>query len=78
MVEIKIARVPRLADWWADPKTSNDCFPPWIKDLRKEKLVDNNLNMSDCLPAIEAMLQGIIIEFLTTMTFEYLGDHLSI
>ena len=31
--------------------------------------------MSDCLPAIEAMLQGIIIEFLTTMTFEYLGDH---
>ena len=75
MVEIKIARVPGLADWWADPKPSNDCFPSWIKDLRKEKLVDNKLNMSDCLPAIEAMLQGIIIEFPVTMTFEYLGDH---
>ena len=75
MVEIKIARVPGLADWWADPKPSNDCFPSWIKDLRKEKLVDNKLNMSDCLPAIEAMLQGIIIEFPKTMTFEYLGDH---
>lgn len=34
--------------------------------------------MSDCLPAIEAMLQGIIIEFPTTMTFEYLGDHPSL
>ena len=75
MVEIKIARVSGLADWWADPKPSNDCFPSWIKDLRKEKLVDNKLNMSDCLPAIEAMLQGIIIEFPVTMTFEYLGDH---
>ena len=75
MVEIKIARVPGLADWWADPKPSNDCFPSWIKDLRKEKLVDNKLNMSDCLPAIEAMLQGIIIEFPVTMTFEYLGNH---
>ena len=75
MAEIKIARVPGLADWWADPKPSNDCFPSWIKDLRKEKLVDNKLNMSDCLPAIEAMLQGIIIEFPVTMTFEYLGNH---
>ena len=75
MVEIKIARVPGLADWWADPKPSNDCFPSWIKDLRKEKLVDCKLNMSDCLPAIEAMLQGIIIEFPVTMTFEYLGNH---
>ena len=75
MVEIKIARVPGLADWWAEPKPSNECFPPWIKDLRKEKLLDSKLNMSDCLPAIEAMLQGIIIEFPTTMTFEYLGDH---
>jgi len=75
MVEIKIARVPGLADWWADPKPSNDCFPSWIKDLRKEKLVDNKLNVSDCLPAIEAMLQGIIIEFPVTMTFEYLGNH---
>ena len=75
MVEIKIARVPGLADWWSDPKPSNDCFPSWIKDLRKEKLVDNKLNMSDCLPAIEAMLQGIIIEFPVTMTFEYLGNH---
>jgi len=61
MVEIKIARVPGLADWWADPRPSNDSFPSWIRDLRKEKLVDNKLNMSDCLPA--------------TMTFEYLGDH---
>ena len=75
MVEIKIARVPGLADWWSDPKPSNDCFPSWIKDLRKEKLVDNKLNVSDCLPAIEAMLQGIIIEFPVTMTFEYLGNH---
>ena len=75
MVEIKIARVPGLADWWADPKPSNDCFPSWIKDLRKDKLADDKLNMSDCLPAIEAMLQGIIIEFPTTMTFEYLADH---
>ena len=75
MVEIKIARVSGLADWWADPKPSNDCFPSWIKDLRKEKLVDNKLNVSDCLPAIEAMLQGIIIEFPVTMTFEYLGNH---
>lgn len=75
MVEIKIARVPGLADWWSDPKPSNDCFPSWIKDLRKEKLVDNKLNMSDCLPAIEAMLQGIIIEFPVSMTFEYLGNH---
>ena len=75
MVEIKIARVPGLADWWADPKPSNDGFPSWIKDLRKEKLVDNKLNMSDCLPAIEAMLQGIIIDFPATMTFGYLGDH---
>ena len=75
MVEIKIARVPGLADWWSDPKPSNDCFPSWIKDLRKEKLVDNKLNVSDCLPAIEAMLQGIIIEFPLTMTFEYLGNH---
>jgi len=75
MVEIKIARVPGLADWWSDPKPSNDCFPSWIKDLRKEKLVDNKLNVSDCLPAIEAMLQGIIIEFPVSMTFEYLGNH---
>ena len=75
MVEIKIARVPGLADWWSDPKPSNDCFPSWIKDLRKEKLLDNKLNVSDCLPAIEAMLQGIIIEFPVTMTFEYLGNH---
>ena len=75
MVEIKIARVPGLADWWADPKPSNDCFPSWIKDLRKDKLADDKLNMSDCLPAIEAMLQGIIIEFPATMTFEYLADH---
>ena len=75
MAEIKIARVPGLADWWADPKPSNDCFPSWIKDLRKEKLLDNKLNLSDCLPAIEAMLQGIIIEFPVTMTFEYLGNH---
>ena len=42
------------------------------KGLTKEKLVDNKLNVSDCLPAIEAMLQGIIIEFPVTMTFEYL------
>ena len=75
MAEIKIARVPGLADWWADPKPSNDCFPSWIKDLRKEKFLDNKLNLSDCLPAIEAMLQGIIIEFPVTMTFEYLGNH---
>ena len=75
MVEIKIARVPGLADWWADPKPSNDCFPSWIKDLRKDKLADDKPNMSDCLPAIEAMLQGIIIEFPATMTFEYLADH---
>ena len=75
MVEIKIARVPGLADWWADPKPSNDCFPSWIKYLRKDKLADDKLNISDCLPAIEAMLQGIIIEFPATMTFEYLADH---
>ena len=75
MVEIKIARVPGLADWWADPKPASDCFPSWIKDLRKDKLADDKLNMSDCLPAIEAMLQGIIIEFPATMTFEYLADH---
>ena len=75
MVEIKIARVPGLADWWAAPKSANDCFPSWIKDLRKDKLADNKLNISDCLPAIEAMLQGIIIEFPATMTFEYLADH---
>ncbi len=75
MIEMKIARVPGLADWWADPKLSNDSFPLWIRDLRKEKLLNKKLNMSDCLPAIEAMLQGIIIDFPVTMTFEYLGDH---
>ena len=75
MIEMKIARVPGLADWWADPKLSNDSFPLWIRDLRKEKLLNKKLNMSDCLPAIEAMLQGIIIDFPVTMTFEYLEDH---
>ena len=75
MVEIKIARVPGLADWWAAPKPSNDYFPSWIKGFRKDKLANNKLNMADCLPAIEAMLQGIIIEFPKTMTFEFLGDH---
>ena len=75
MIEMRIARVPGLADWWADPKLSNDSFPFWIRDLRKEKLLNKKLNMSDCLPAIEAMLQGIIIDFPVTMTFEYLEDH---
>ena len=75
MIEMKIARVPGLADWWDDPKLSNDSFPLWMRDLRKEKLLNKKLNMSDCLPAIEAMLQGIIIDFPVTMTFEYLEDH---
>ena len=38
MVEIKIARVSGLADWWADPKPSNDCFPVMDKGFTEREV----------------------------------------
>ena len=73
MVDVSIERVEGLADWWANPRAASDCFPDWIKELRKNAQTSNNPNMSDCLPAIECMLQGIIVEFPCDMTFEYIG-----
>ena len=73
MVEVSIKRVEGLADWWVDPRAASDYFPNWMKDLRKAAQTSNALNMSDCLPAIECMLQGIIVEFPCDMTFEYTG-----
>lgn len=73
MVEVSIKRVEGLADWWVNPRAASDYFPNWIKELRKVALTSNTLNMSDCLPAIECMVQGIIVEFPCDMTFEYVG-----
>ena len=73
MVKVSIERVEGLADWWANPRAASDCFPNWVKELRKNALTSDALNMSDCLPAIECMLQGIIVEFPCDMTFEYVG-----
>ena len=73
MVEVSIKRVEGLADWWVNPRPASDYFPNWIKELRKAALTSTSLNMSDCLPAIECMLQGIIVEFPRDMTFQYVG-----
>ena len=73
MVQVSIKRVKGLADWWGNPRAASDYFPNWMKELRKAVQTSNALNMSDCLPAIECMLQGIIVEFPCDMTFEYVG-----
>ncbi len=73
MVEVSIKRVEGLADWWVNPRAASDYFPNWIKELRKAAQISNALNMSDCLPAIECMLKGIIVEFPCDMTFEYVS-----
>ena len=66
MVEIKIARVPgSLIGGQSNPQMIASLMD---KGFTKDKLADDKLNMSDCLPAIEAMLQGIIIEFPAAMT----------
>ncbi|MBH67103.1 MAG: hypothetical protein CMM58_02000 [Rhodospirillaceae bacterium] len=75
MVQIKVSRVPDLADWWPNPRPALEQFPPWIKELRKSKKNKLELNMSDCLPAIESMLQGVTIEFPIDMTFQHMGIH---
>ena len=75
MVRIGVSRVIGLADWWPDPKPSSDNFPDYIKKHKKAKRSSNELNMSDCLPLIECMLQGIIIEVPFDMMFENIGFH---
>ena len=72
MVDVRVQRVPGLADWWPSPQIAADYFPDWMKELKKKKKTTAKLNMSDCLPAIESMLQGIVIGFPCDMTFEYI------
>ncbi len=73
MVAIDVLRVEGLGDWWPNPKPAREHFPNWIKNLKKTKQSTGELNIADCMPAIESMLHGLIIEFPVDITFENLG-----